>query len=287
MRYAYYPGCSLGASAKEYDQSLRAVCQRLGIELTEMENWNCCGATPAFTIDPFLATALAARNLAIAEQEGLPMLTPCTACYKNLRKASESIAEDPELREKVNEVLTEHNLEGNPVVKLPLEVVVNDFGLNRLEIERPLVGLKVACYYGCPVARPKSGFDNIEAPQSLDCLMKTLGAEPVSFAYRTKCCGGPIVLPQEEIALDLTGRLLVKAKQAGANCLVLACSLCHLLLDAYQPRIERRLGMHLGLPVFYFSQLLGLALGVDRERLGLEINIVSPSALLENIGVTT
>jgi len=286
VRYAYYPGCSLQTSAKEYDLSLKAVCNRLDIELVELKDWNCCGATPAFTVDPLLAVSLAARNLALAEEEGLSLIvSPCTACYKNLSKAGKALQDDPELREKVNDMLTEHRLDGSPTVKLPLEMIVSDFDLDTLEVERPLTELNVACYYGCPIARPKGSFDNREAPRALHLLVEKLGGRPVPFIYGTKCCGGGIVFTREEISLDLTAKLLTRAQAAGADCLIVMCPLCHLMLDAYQPQIERRLKTRFDLPVLYFTQLMGLALGLGREELGLESNMVSPFRLLERMGL--
>ncbi len=285
MRYAYYPGCSLQTSAKEYDLSLKAVCNKLDIELVELKDWNCCGATPAYTIDPLLAMGLSARNLALAAEDLSVIIAPCPACYKNLRKAGKALEEDPELREKVNDTLTEHRLDGSPKVKLPLEVVTSDFDLDALEVERPLAGLNVACYYGCPVARPKGSFDNREAPQAMHLLIEKLGGQPVPFAYGTTCCGGGIVFTRDEISLDLTAKLLSKAKEAGADCLSVMCPLCHLMLDAYQSQAARKLDTRFDLPVLYFTQLMGLALGLGREELGLERNMVSPFRLLERMGL--
>jgi heterodisulfide reductase subunit B len=286
VRYAYYPGCSLQTSAKEYDLSLKAVCNRLDIELVELKDWNCCGATPAYTVDPLLAMGLSARNLALAEAEDLSVIVaPCPACYKNLHKAGKALEEDPDLREKVNDMLTEHKLDGSPKVKLPLEVITSDFDLDALEVERPLAGLNVACYYGCPVARPKDSFDNREAPQAMHLLIEKLGGQPVPFAYGTKCCGGGIVFTRDEISLDLTGKLLTKAKEAGADCLSVMCPLCHLMLDAYQSQAARRLDTRFELPVLFFTQIMGLALGLGREELGLGRNMVSPFSLLERMGL--
>jgi heterodisulfide reductase subunit B len=284
VRYAYYPGCSLQTSAKEYDLSLKAVCNKLEIELVELKDWNCCGATPAYTVDPLLAMGLSARNLALAEAGDLSVIVaPCPACYKNLRKAGKALEEDPELREKVNDMLTEHKLDGSPKVKLPLEVIASDLDLDALEVERPLTGLNVACYYGCPVSRPKGSFDNREAPQAMHLLIEKLGGQPVPFVYDTKCCGGGIVFTRDEISLDLTAKLLTKA--AGADCLSVMCPLCHLMLDAYQSQAARRLQTRFDLPVLYFTQLMGLALGLGKEELGLERNMVSPFRLLERMGL--
>ncbi|MFQ6059354.1 MAG: heterodisulfide reductase-related iron-sulfur binding cluster, partial [Anaerolineae bacterium] len=165
MRYAYYPGCSLHASAQEYDISLRAVCQRLGIELVEVQDWSCCGATPASTLDPLLATALAARNLALVG-DGLALMAPCSACYKNMRQAGLALEKDRQLREQIGEILGERKLTQVPSVRHPLDIVVNDVGLDNLPLDSPLKGLRVACYYGCLITRPKGGFDSPEDPQT-------------------------------------------------------------------------------------------------------------------------
>jgi len=280
VRFAYYPGCSLEATAREYDSSLRAVCQRLGMELPEVEDWNCCGATTAATIDPLLGLALAARDLAAAEQQGLTMMTPCPACYKNMRKANVALAKDETLRQKVNDTLREHTLQGSPEVRHPLDIIVNDVGLDSIPVETPLQGLKVACYYGCLITRPKGGFDSPENPQSMDRLVEALGAEAVDFPYKTKCCGGAVFLPKPELAMGLTGKVLRKAKAAGANCVAVGCPFCHLLLDMYQGKVEAHIGTSLDLPILYFSQLMGLAMGIDEGALGLERLAVSPEPLL-------
>ena len=280
MRYAYYPGCSLQATAREYDSSLRAVCQRLGMELPVVEDWNCCGATPASTIDPLLALALAARDLVAVERQGLTMMTPCPACYKNMRKANKAL-KDQSLRRQVNEILGGMGLQGNPEVRHPLDIIVNDVGLDNIPVEKPLAGLKVACYYGCLITRPRDGFDSPENPQSMDRLVEALGAEAVPFPYKTKCCGGAVFLPKAEVALELTSKVLASAKAAGANCVAVGCPFCHLLLDMYQGKVEAHTGMTFDLPIFYFSQLMGLAMGVDEKELELERLAVSPAPLLK------
>jgi heterodisulfide reductase subunit B len=252
----------------------------LGIELPEVEDWNCCGATTAATVDPLLALALPARDLAAAERQGLTMMTPCPACYKNMRKTNAALAKDETLRQKVNDTLGDRRLEGSPEVRHPLDIIVNDVGLDAIPVEKPLEGLKVACYYGCLITRPKGGFDSPENPQSMDRLVLTLGAEAVAFPYKTKCCGGAVFLPKPELAMELTGKVLVKAKAAGANCVAVGCPFCHLLLDMYQGKVEAHIGSSLGLPILYFSQLMGLAMAVEEAELGLERLAVSPEPLL-------
>jgi heterodisulfide reductase subunit B len=285
--YAYYPGCSLTTGSKEYDLSLRAVFEKLGIELRELEDWNCCGAVHAAVTDSLLALTLPARNLALAEEQGLTeIVAPCSGCYKNFRAASKAIQANPALRKEVNAALSGHTLKGNVTVKHPLYVIVNDYGLESLEAEvtRPLKGLQVACYYGCQLTRPRDEFDSPEKPQAMDQLIRTLGAEAIPYSAKTQCCGGAVLLSHDRISVDLTGKLLLAAKEEGADCVALACPMCQTALDAYQDRAERKVGTRLNLPILYFTQLMGLALGVDRQRLGLKRHIVSPAPLLERLG---
>lgn len=285
LTYAYYPGCTQESGSKEYDLSVRLVCERLGIELRELGDWNCCGAVHTSVTDPLLAMTLPARNLALAEERGLTeIVAPCSGCYKNLRTASKAIQADPALRQEVNDAIPDHTLEGDVVVKHPLYVIVDDYGLEQLEVTRPLEGLRVACYYGCVLTRPRDEFDSPEKPQAMDRLMRALGAEPVPFPAKTKCCGGAVLLSHTHIAVDLTGKVLLAAKEAGADCVALACPMCHVALDAYQSQVERTLGTRLDLPILYFTQLMALALGVERRRLGFKRHIVSPTPLLERMG---
>jgi heterodisulfide reductase subunit B len=281
MKYAYYPGCSQEASAEEYNHSLQAVARRLeGIDLVEIEDWNCCGATPAATVNPALPHALAARNLAIAEEMGMEMVTPCAACYKNIRKASHVLNEDPDLLARINATLDGHQLGVAPSVRHPLDVVVNQVGVDNVPVERPLHGFKVASYYGCLITRPEGGFDDPEYPQSMDRLMEALGAEAVEWAYKTKCCGGAIYMTTEAVSMTLSADILAHAKAAGANAVAVGCPFCQLLLDLYQDKLEAIKGTTFELPIFFFSQLMGLAMGLDRKELGLEKLVVPPYELL-------
>ena len=256
MKYAYYPGCSLHTSAKEYDGSWRAVCKQLGIELVEMADWNCCGTVHATSVNQGLATALAARNLSIAEAMGLEMAVPCSGCYKNLRTADEALEEDPCLRAKINACLS-HPLQGSTKVRHPLYIILENIGLDRLaDVPRPLHGIRVAPYYGCVLTRPAAAqpIDDPEDPQGMDRLLGALGAEVVPYPAKTKCCGGAILLSHTDVSLDLTGKLLSEAKKAEADCLAVACPMCQMVLDGYQSKIERQLGERLELPILYCNQ---------------------------------
>jgi heterodisulfide reductase subunit B len=283
MKYAYFPGCSQGSTAEEYNRSLLAVARRLGVmELVEIPDWNCCGATPAAAIvSPTLPTSLAARNLSIARGMGMDeIVAPCAACYKNMKKASQELQHSEELRAQARGMLNNAQLSQVPKVRHPLDVVVNDVGLDNIPVEKPLSGLKVASYYGCLLTRPAGGFDDIEYPTSMDRLMETLGAEAVDFPYKTKCCGGGIYMFHENISFAMSADVLVHAKAAGANAVTVGCPFCQLLLDLYQDKLEEIRNTTFNLPIFFFSQLMGLAMGLDRAELGLEKLIVSPFPLL-------
>lgn len=285
LTYAYYPGCTQETGSKEYDISVRLVCERLGIELKEPEDWNCCGAVHTAATDPLLGLTLPARNLALAEKQGLKeIVAPCSGCYKNLRSASKAIQADAALRQQVNDAIPDHSLEGNVAVKHPLYVFVNDYGLENLEVTRPLTGLRVACYYGCVLTRPQDEFDRPEKPLAMDRLVEKLGAEAVPFPLKTKCCGGAVLLSHTDTAVGLSAKVLLSAKQAGADCIALGCPMCQVALDLYQGRAERASGTQIDLPILYFSQLMALALGIEREQLAFERHIVSPAPLWDRLG---
>jgi len=283
MKYAYFPGCSQSSTAEEYNRSLLAVARALGtMELIEIPDWNCCGATPAAAIvSPTLPTSLAARNLSIARDMGMDeIVAPCAACYKNLRKASHDLNENLELRAQARGTLANRDLGRAPEVRHPLDVIVNDVGLDNIPVKKLLQGLRVACYYGCLLSRPAGGFDDPEYPQSMDRLMEKLGAEAVSWVYKTKCCGGGIYMFHEHVSFSMSADVLVHAKAAGANVVAVGCPFCQLLLDLYQDKLAAIKSTTFNLPIIFFTQLMGLAMDLDRAELGLEKLIVSPFALL-------
>jgi heterodisulfide reductase subunit B len=281
MKYAYFPGCSQESTAEEYNRSLKAVARRLdAVELVEIADWNCCGATPAATVHPALPHALAARNLAMAEEMGMELVAPCAACYKNMNKASHVLREDPNLRSRINATLDGHQVGQAPEVRHPLDVIVNDVGVDNVPVEKPLNGLKVASYYGCLITRPEGGFDDPDYPQSMDRLMEAMGAEAVDWQYKTKCCGGAIYMTTEAVSLTLSADVLAHAKAAGANAVAVGCPFCQLLLDLYQDKLNAIKNTSFDLPIFFFSQLMGLAMGLDRTELGLGKLVVSPFKLL-------
>ena len=275
MRVAYYPGCVSRATGREMDISTRVVCRALGIALEELEDWNCCGAT--HVSNDLVAIGLAARNLAQTE---LPVMTPCSICYSNLRAAAQKM-EEPEARAKVNAVLPKDYT--GATVRHALDVILEILGKNEELIAVPLKELKVAPYYGCLLTRPRGGIDMPEFPTILERLIKTLKAEPLDFRLKTFCCGGPIFMPREEAAEEAAFKILKDAKKAGAEVIVTLCPLCHLMLDLKQRFLEERRGEKIGIPVLYVTQLVGIALGLGPDELGLEMNAVSPMGLIEKI----
>jgi heterodisulfide reductase subunit B len=275
MKLAYYPGCVSRSTGKEMDVSTRIVCASLGIALQELEDWNCCGAT--HVPNELVSVGLAARNMA---QTDLPIMTSCSICYSNLRSAIQAM-EDPEVRAKVNAVLTKKY--SGAKIRHALDVILEVLEKNNELITVPLKDLKVAPYYGCLLTRPKGGIDQPEFPTILERLIKMLQAEPLDFRLKTFCCGGPIFMPQEQAAEDIAFLILKEAKKAGAEVIVTLCPLCHLMLDAKQKALEQKRKEKIEIPVLYVTQLVGIALGLGPDELGLEMNAVSPMPVVEKV----
>ncbi|MCL4426057.1 MAG: CoB--CoM heterodisulfide reductase iron-sulfur subunit B family protein [Firmicutes bacterium] len=288
MRYHYLPGCSLHGSAREYADSFQAVSSRLGIELLELKDWNCCGATAAKAITDELPLLLAARNLILAQEPPGNIMVPCNLCYNNLAKGAH-LLKDPDLKKKVNLLLQPAGLklETEVAVRHPLDVYCLDIGLAEViaRVVRPLEGWKVISYYGCLLTRPKEVAipDSNYHPQLLDNLVRGLGAQPLPFSGKTTCCGGPLLLTDPNVAYSATRKLLDEARELGADCFVVTCPMCHLSLDGKQKIIEKKYNTKYDIPVFYFTQLMGLALGVSPKDLGLKRHLVSPFKLLGRV----
>ncbi len=281
--YAYYPGCSLSGLGKPYDESLRAVFAHLGLGLEEIPDWNCCGATSYMSISEDKAVALAARNLAIAERGGAEVVAPCAACYLVLTKAQHMMSEYPALAEKVHTGLQTAGLaySGRAVVRHPLDILVNVVGLDaiRAKVTRPLTGYRVAPYYGCQVVRPYGTFDDPLRPQTLDRLMAAVGAHVVDYPLKAHCCGGSLMGTMEEVGVRLSFLLLKEARSRSANVLATVCPLCQYNLEAYQGKMRRTFNEDVSLPIAYFTQLLGVALGLSPVSLGLQRNFVTAEPL--------
>jgi len=285
MKLAYYPGCTLHGTAREYDASTKAVSKAAGIELTEIEDWNCCGALEAI-FDKELSMGLSARNNMLAQKTGLDLVVPCSICSHNLSRADKAMRTDDAFRAKIEKALGE-SYKGVKIKHL-LDVMVNDVGTETLakKFVKPLKGIKAVPYYGCLLVRPSevSRFDNPENPTSLDNLIKATGAECLPFTQKTKCCGGNLLMSKQDYAFILTKKLFDEAKTAGANCIVVACPMCHMLLDGQQSMVEKAHNTVIDLPILYFTQLIGLAMGLSEKELELDKNMVSPKSLIESVG---
>jgi heterodisulfide reductase subunit B len=286
VSYVFFPGCSLEGTARDFGVSTEAVVRALGLDLPELEDWICCGSTPAHQSDPLLATALPAKNLAAAR--GRTVAVACAACYNRLKAANHEIAADPATRKKVAEVVGA-DYDGQTPVKHLLEILVGDLGTARIakDVVRPLAGLKVVCYYGCLLARPPevTHFDDAENPTLMDQVMAAAGAEVIDWPHKTECCGGSYSITDVDIVLTLTREVLSMARLAGADCIVTACPLCQINLDMRQKDVADKYGESFNLPVFYFTQLLGLALGLTPKALRLSSLVVDPTALLAARGI--
>jgi heterodisulfide reductase subunit B len=285
MKYSYYPGCSLKATGVAYDTSTVAVARALGLDLPELDDWNCCGTTSYMSVKEDLAFALSARNLALAEQAGADcVVAPCSACYTNLRKTHEYFMEFPEVREKVTAALAAGGLEykGTIAVRHLLDIVVNDVGYEKIHqaIKTNLEGLKVAPYYGCQMIRPKGAFDDPEEPVALDNLVAALGCTVVDYPVKTRCCGASLIGTKRDLALRMCRMLLLAARQNNADIIVTTCPLCQMNLDAFQGDIAKTTGERFDIPVIYFTQLMGVAFGLRPEELELDKVMVPAKPVL-------
>ena len=288
MRFAFYPGCSLESSAREYRDSTVLAAGSLGIELEEIPDWICCGSTPAHMSDELLSIALPAYSLLLARRMGTEgVLVTCASCYSRLRAANHAVSSDKAKRDQVAEALGEP-YEGDVPVYHLLELTdkaIQGAGFEG-KIKKRLEGLKVASYYGCLLVRPPeiTGFDDAEDPQSLDRLVRAVGAEPVEWRYKVECCGAALAFSHVDIVHKLSGEIIRDAQDAGADVITVACPLCHSNLDLRQRNIEKFLGVDLEIPVLYFTQLLGLAFGHSARELGLSKHVIDPVPVLKKLG---
>jgi len=287
--YSYYPGCSQTATNRAYDISTRNVAGALGIGLVELRDWNCCGATVYLPVRRKRAFVLSARNLAIAEKQGHELATICNACYLALRKTNKYMAEEPELRAEIRAALAADAMDytGSVRVRHFLDILVNDLGEQAIseKVRRDLSGLKVACYCGCQLSRPFDDLDDPDYPLIMQRLIGALGAEVVPFPMSAKCCGGLAVTTNPRLGRLLTGKILKVAKQRGADCVATACPLCQINLEAYQRKAAEAVGADCDIPVLYFTQLMGSALGLKSRDLALRDSLTPVKTLLnEKVG---
>jgi heterodisulfide reductase subunit B2 len=287
VSYVFFPGCSLEGTAKDFHASTRAVATALGLDMPELENWTCCGSTPAHQTDALLAIALPAKNLIAAQ--GKTVAVCCAACYGRLKTANHEISHDAEMKKKVADVVGTDYAGKTPVSHL-LEILARDVGVDTIAaaVKAPLTGLKVATYYGCLLSRPSdvTAFDDPENPTLMDDVLRAAGATVVDWPHKTECCGAGHGITDTGLVKTLSREILAMAKTAGADCIATACPLCQMNLDLRQADIERATGEHFGLPILYFTQLLGIALSLPSQALGLGSLVVDPTPLLPQKGMT-
>jgi len=277
LEIGYYPGCALHGSSNDYEASVRACMQKLQVELKELDDWLCCGASAAHNINKKLAAALPARNLAIAERDGIgELLAPCPLCSMALLQVRNRLRESEALRTEMSDIV-EAPVSGKTKV-INLIQIFQQVGQENITAAavKTLEGYKPACYYGCLLVRPPKDlqFDDCEHPCSMENLLRALGAEPADWNYKVECCGAGLTLADDSVVIELTGKILKNAKKHGANCMVVACPMCHVNLDMKQPAIEKALGESLGLPVYYLSDLVGIALGLSEQELRIDKHFV-------------
>jgi len=288
LKYMLFLGCVIPYRIGSYEISARKVAEKLVIELVEMPEYNCCGL-PLDPVSHDLMLTLATRNLCLAEQKNLPIMTLCTGCAGTLRKVNKTLQEDKKMREKVNGYMKEIGLEfkGTTKVRHIIQVLVEDVGFERIKetIERPLTNLKVAEHNGCHVLRPAKyiGFDDPENPVMLKKLIETTGATCLDYMDETECCGAPIIGVNDQIPLQLAREKLDHIRAVGAQAMITVCPFCHMMYDINQPRIERTFNENFGIPVLHFTQLLGLAMGFSPEELAVDQLRVSASKILNQL----
>ena len=269
MRVSYYPGCSLEGTAKEFDISSRAVCKALGIELQELEDWSCCGATSAHSTNDYLSVALPARNLTLADKTGLDLVTPCAACFQRLKVAEKKLGEHP---------MTDYPYSGKIEVDHLLDLCTQPEIIEKIKasVKKPLTGLKVVCYYGCLTVRPPdvTGAKEYENPQNMDDLIRVLGAESIDWSYKTTCCGNSLILGRADIVKKMTDKLVAMAREAEADAIVTCCPMCQSNLESAR-----------SMPIFYFTELMGIAFGLPGTEKWLKQHLVNPVPLAETKGL--
>lgn len=286
--YSFYPGCSMEATGKAFEVSFNAVKDLIPLRVKDIPDWNCCGATVSSNyIGDLPQMAMAARNLAMAEPVGLDVVVGCSSCYMNLAWINERMRLDPEFAAQINEALAAGGLQYNRTIEVRhlIDVLVNDIGLDQVKksVVRPLTGLNVACYSGCQTVRAirRWDFDDTEHPQLLGKVVEALGATAVPFPAAAKCCGGAQQFTNVELIYHLTGKVLESAAVNEADVIVTTCPMCHMNTDVYQQKINKETGTNYNMPVLFISQLMGLAYGVPRNKLGFSYNVVHATKKLD------
>jgi len=286
-KYAYYPGCSLEKIASSYHKSTLETTRVFDIEMQELDDWNCCGATTYFHVDAILAHTLVARNLALAEKEGLDLVAPCSACYKNAYFTNDYIKKDLDLKEHINFALEEDDLQFNGDIDVHhlIDIFANEVGPEKLKekVTNPLKGLNIAPYYGCQIVRPRKNGEEVENPQYFEELIEATGAKATYFPERLRCCGGSLIMTNRVAALNMVHILLQSAEKNGADVIATACPMCQVNLECYQNAVNEEFGTNFHLPILYFTQLIGIALGISPKKLGFGIEMVSAKPIFKKL----
>ncbi len=296
LKYAYFPGCVAQGACRELHSSTLALTQALGIELVELKKAACCGSGTFKEDSQLLEDAVNARNIALAEELNLPLITHCSTCQGVIGHVDERLKEcqktDPAYIERVNGLLQKEGClpyRGSTEVKHLLYALVTDYGLEEIQkrVTRKLTGLKCAAFYGCYLLRAQKSmpYDDPERPEAMENVFRTLGATPIYYRGRTQCCGWPLSSYATTQSFKMAGMHIQEALETGADCIVTPCPLCHLNLDSRQPEVEKVIGRKLDLPVLHLPQLIALAVGVSPKALGLDRHIVSTRSVLEKLGL--
>jgi succinate dehydrogenase / fumarate reductase cytochrome b subunit len=289
LKFALYPGCAAQGATPELYQSAMAIISRLGIDVVELTAAACCGAGVVTEASPETALALNARTFAQAERLGLDVMTICGTCQGVMGAANKRLQQEPGLLDRINKLLEPEGLSyrGTLQVRHLLWIIVRDLGLHELRrhVRVPFKEFRVAPFYGCYLLRPSwdLGFDDPDNPSSLEKVIQAVGGESVAYAGRTKCCGFPIILEKEAVAMAMAGSNLKEAKDKGADFMVTPCPLCHMSLDIYQERAGKAVGARLDLPVLHLPQLIGLAMGIPAKELGLSRHLISVDSILKRM----
>ena len=288
MEVAYYPGCSLHASSELYDIQCKKVLGQLGIELKELEDWSCCGATSAAKTDDFLSVALPARNLGIADASGLSeIMIPCSSCYSRMLVSQKRLSCDSELKDSINAEL-EKKVNKEVKISSILEVLVPmvQAGEMAKSAVKKLEGLKPACYYGCLLTRFSCDVDvpdNVENPQGMEIICKALGAEPLDWGYKTDCCGASASVNDTDQSILLMSKIMKDAVARGANCFVTTCPMCQFNVDAYQGKVGEKYGIKERLPVYFITELIGISMGLSPKEMQIDRHFTDAMGLLKEL----
>lgn len=281
MKLGFYPGCSLNGTAREYNESVKALAPVFGIELVDIDDWNCCGASAAHAVNRDLSLALPARTLALAEKQGFDeIVVPCAACFNRLAVAQYELNKDELLKKSVEKSI---DMTFNNDIKI-LNVVqfIDKYIKNKItEKISHKFEHQVACYYGCLLVRPHKiiGFDRVEDPTSLDELMQLIGATPIDWGFKTECCGASLSIARTDLVAKLSGNIVKDAADRGAEAIIVACPMCQSNLDMRRPQIDKYVGKEISTPVIYITQAIGLAVGIAPEKLGLQRHFVKVNTL--------